>query len=586
MIFSRTSLLLGTLCASGLASPMPSSPSAPIVHLPDSDVWFTGTAGNETESFLNIRFGQDTSGSNRFAPPKPYAYPAGSVVNATQSGAACPQQKDPIPTFPLFDNVTHISEDCLTLRVDRPAHTSPSDRLPVLVFIYGGGDTIGQIYDSAYDPTLLVSGAAAKGIPVLYVAMNYRLGIFGFASSPALNASDSLNAGLLDQRLALWWIQDHIAAFGGDPDQVTIFGESDGATSVGLQLTAYGGQVSQVPFRRAIMESGGATADPGTAWDQSGQHTAVLIDKVNCTAPTSQAELACLRQLPMRSLLHTAYAYELTIDSMGGMDVFKPVSPSTFIPDRPSTLLKTGQFARDIDLISGWCENDGAFFTSTDLETSSDVAESLRASYPRLSNATIAQALQLYPLSDFSNDTTVNPPVSAQYFRASQMARDLGFTCPSLLMVQTNAQYASHPRVSNYLYALNQTAFAEVFAVENLTYYGVPHFSDIPYIFNTVTDGLLAPVSTDSDRQLAAAIGASWASFATFGDPSQVNGTVPGWLQALPVQIRSTLESSIVPKLRVLGGPDARFTGQGYHEDLVPRCAFWNSAEVVAELGI
>ncbi|PWY75981.1 carboxylesterase [Aspergillus sclerotioniger CBS 115572] len=583
MIFSRSSLLLGTLCALGLASPLRSSNTAPTVHLPDSDVWFTGTTVNSTESFLNIRFGEDTSGNNRFAPPKPYAYPSGSVVNATQSGAACPQQKQPLPDFPLFDNVTKISEDCLTLRVDRPAHTSASDKLPVLVFIFGGGDTIGQIYDSAYDPKLLVAGAAQKDVPVIYVAMNYRVGVFGFASSPALNESDSLNAGLLDQRLALWWIQDHIAAFGGDPDQVTIFGESDGATGVGLQMTAYGGQVAKVPFRRAIMESGAASGDSGTAFDESGQHTAVLIDRINCTASTSQEELECLRRLPMLTLLNTAYAYELTLNSMGGMDVFKPVSPSSFIPDRPTQLLKSGRFARDIDLISGWCENDGAFFTSTDLKTSADVAENLRESYPRLSNASIAKALQLYPLSDFSNDTTVDPPVSAQYFRASQMERDHGFTCPSLLAVETNAQYASHGHVRNYLYSLNQTAFAEVFALEGLTYYGVPHFSDIPYIFNTVTDGLLAPVSTASDRQLASAIGASWASFATFGDPSHANGTVSGWSQAWS----SSNSTSAAPKLRVLGGPDSRFTGgRGYHEKLVQRCAFWNSDEVTAAFGV
>ncbi|OOF94026.1 hypothetical protein ASPCADRAFT_209264 [Aspergillus carbonarius ITEM 5010] len=584
---SWSSLLLGTLCASGLASPLPSStPPPPTVHLPDSDVWFTGTAANQTESFRNIRFGQDTSGSNRFAPPQPYVYPAGSVVNATQPGAACPQQKQPLPDFPLFDNVTAISEDCLTLRVDRPAHTSPADRLPVLVFIFGGGDTIGQIYDSAYDPTLLVAGAAQKAVPVIYVAMNYRVGIFGFASSPALNASDALNAGLLDQRLALWWIQDHIAAFGGDPDRVTLFGESDGATGVGLQLTAYGGQVDTVPFQRAILESGGASADTGTAWDAAGQHTAVLIDRVNCTAPTSQAELECLRRLPMRTLLHTAYAYEVTLNPMGGMDVFIPVAPSTFIPDRPTNLLKAGRFARDIDLIAGWCENDGAFFTPTDLATSADVAQSLRDSYPRLSNASIAQALQLYPLSDFANDTTGDPPVSAQFFRASQMARDQGFTCPSLLTVETNARYASHGQVANYLYALNQTAFAEVLALEGLSYYGVPHFSDIPYIFNTVTDGRLAPVATAADRQLASAMGASWASFATFGDPSHVNGTVPGWSPAFSAGNHSSPGSSTAPKLRVLGGPDARLTGRGYHEKLVQRCAFWNSDEVTAALGV
>jgi carboxylesterase type B len=587
MLPSKTPLLFWTLCASSLACSTP----APSVHLESSDVRFTGTLSNDTESFLNIRFGQDTSGSNRFAPPKPYTYPSGSVVNASQSGAACPQAQDPDADFPLFANVTDISEDCLTLRIDRPANTSSSSPLPVLVFIYGGGDTIGQIYDPIYDPTSLVASAAQKDLPIIYVAMNYRLGIFGFASSPALNETDSLNSGLLDQRLALWWIQENIAAFGGDPDQVTIFGESDGATGVALQMTAYGGKVSKAPFRRAVMESGGATADTGTSTNVSGERTAEVIELVNCTSSSnnSMEELECLRKVPMLTLLNVATDVEVAIAGTGGFDVFIPTSPSTFIPDSPSTLLKTGQFVRDIDVISGWAENDGAFFTSTELYSSSDVAEFFAEYYPGLTNASIAQALALYPISQFSNDTSVDPPIDAQYFRASQMQRDCMMTCVSLLAVQANAQYASSPSVSSYLYALNQTVFTAFLDAEGTSYYGVPHFSDIPYIFNEVsTDPDFAPIATTSDIQTASEMSASWAAFATYGDPSRVNGTIAGWSQALPVGSGPSTSSYNV---QVIGGPNARFASTGsapgdYNEDLVKRCAFWNSPEVLAELGL
>ncbi|PYI26312.1 alpha/beta-hydrolase [Aspergillus indologenus CBS 114.80] len=105
--------------------------------------------------------------------------------------------------MPLFDNVTTMSEDCLTLRIDRPARTLSSATLPVMVWIYGGGDSFGQIYDSVYDPTGLVTGTAEKGFPIIYVVVNYRVGVFGLAASPALAASDSLNVGLLGRRLAL-----------------------------------------------------------------------------------------------------------------------------------------------------------------------------------------------------------------------------------------------------------------------------------------------------------------------------------------------------------------------------------------------
>jgi len=111
-----------------------------------------------------------------------------------------------------------------------------------MVWIYGGSDETGSTNYSLYDPTALVLGAMAKDTPLIFVSMNYRVNIFGFANSPAIRAEKSLNSGLLDQRLALEWIQSNIVAFGGNPKEVTLFGESDGGTGVGLQMTAYGGQ--------------------------------------------------------------------------------------------------------------------------------------------------------------------------------------------------------------------------------------------------------------------------------------------------------------------------------------------------------
>ena len=121
----------------------------PIVNLGHPyNVSFTGHLANDVESFLNLRFGQDTSAENRFAAPTPFTYRKGSIVDASHSGEACPQQIVPVQRFSVFDNVTDISEDYFTPRVDRPSKTSSSAKLPVMVYIYGGGETIGQIYDS------------------------------------------------------------------------------------------------------------------------------------------------------------------------------------------------------------------------------------------------------------------------------------------------------------------------------------------------------------------------------------------------------------------------------------------------------
>jgi carboxylesterase type B len=204
---------------------------------------YVGFSFQGTDQFQGIGFGQDTSGTNRFKPPKAFTYPTGTTVLATAAGAACPQNTIISFLGAISENpgVFNISEDCLNLEVVRPAGIKQNANLPVMVWIYGQGYEAGSYNCSLYNPTALVAGAAAKGTPVIYVAMNYRVNIFGFASSSALRSEKSLNAGLLDQRLALAWVQSNIATFGGNPKNVTIFGESDGATSVGLHLTSNAG---------------------------------------------------------------------------------------------------------------------------------------------------------------------------------------------------------------------------------------------------------------------------------------------------------------------------------------------------------
>lgn len=196
-----------------------------------------------TEQFQGINYGQDTSGANRFKPPKAFTYPTGTTIQATAAGPACPQNTILSFLGAISENpgVFNISEDCLSLEVVRPAATRQNANLPVMVYIYGQGFESGSYNYSLYNPTALVAGSAAKGTPVIFVAMNYRVNVFGFGNNAALRTEGSLNAGLLDQRLALEWIQSNIAVFGGNPRNVTIFGESDGATSVGLHLTSNGG---------------------------------------------------------------------------------------------------------------------------------------------------------------------------------------------------------------------------------------------------------------------------------------------------------------------------------------------------------
>lgn len=151
-------------------------------------------------------------------------------------------------------SVGDISEDCLTLNVIRP--TGNHTNLPVLVWIFGGGLYAGSTYDPQYNLSGIVKVSQDMGQPIIAVDLNYRLGMWGFLQTPGLVAEGSSNAGLMDQRLALHWIQENIASFGGDPSRVVVWGESAGAQSIGYHLLGYDGRNDGL-FRGAIMESGG-----------------------------------------------------------------------------------------------------------------------------------------------------------------------------------------------------------------------------------------------------------------------------------------------------------------------------------------
>lgn len=236
MIFFN--LLLIALCS--IATTL--AHSTVTAHDSNHSLLYVGYNSDGVENFQGIRYGQDTSGANRFKHPKAFAYPTGTTIQATAAGASCPQRT--LMDFVGYvenEGVYKMSEDCLNLRIARPAGTRPNASLPVMVWIYGGSDEDGSANYTLYDPPNLVLGAAAKHMPVIFVSMNYRVNIFGFANSSALAAEKSQNSGLLDQRLALEWVQENIAAFGGNPKNITIFGQSDGGVSAGLHVTAYGG---------------------------------------------------------------------------------------------------------------------------------------------------------------------------------------------------------------------------------------------------------------------------------------------------------------------------------------------------------
>ncbi|RFU82192.1 acetylcholinesterase [Trichoderma arundinaceum] len=202
-------------------------------------------------------------------------------------------------------------------------------------------------------PNELMASTQTKGHSgAIWVAMNYRLGAFGFLSGSTMQINGTANAGLLDQRLALEWVQENIHLFGGDPDNVTIMGVSAGGGSVMHQITAYGG-LKPVPFRRAIPQSAGIVPVPGNREQEQTFHE--FLSLLNVTT------LNDARNLPSSALL--AANMEQIASAPYGAFVYGPTVDGTFAPGMPSKLILQGAFAKDIEVLSTFNRNEGVLFT-------------------------------------------------------------------------------------------------------------------------------------------------------------------------------------------------------------------------------
>nr|WP_243651122.1 carboxylesterase family protein [Hymenobacter gummosus] len=281
--------------------------------------------------FLGVPFAAPPVGARRWQPPQPVQPWAG--VRPATAFAARPMQ------LPLFGDMNFRSpagsEDCLYLNVWTPA-TAAQERRPVLVYFYGGGFQAGDASEPRYD------GEAMARRGIVAVTVNYRLGVFGFLAHPELTRESGRNAsgnyGLLDQQAALRWVQQNISAFGGDPQQVTIAGESAGSMSVSGQMASPG---SKGLFQRAIGESGSLLGSslgltPLAAAEQAG---ATFAAGVGATS------LDALRALPAEQLLAAA--------GKPGAPRFGPILDGYFLPQAPPAIFAAGQQAR-VPLLLGW----------------------------------------------------------------------------------------------------------------------------------------------------------------------------------------------------------------------------------------
>ncbi|KAE8295463.1 Cholinesterase [Larimichthys crocea] len=314
--------------------------------------------GGDVRAFLGIPYGKPPVGKLRFRAPQPAdGWPG--VRDATKFPHSCHQVLDTV--FPEFKGAemwnpnTPLSEDCLYLNVWSPRFnkTQPQNMAlaPVLVWIYGGGFSTGTSSLDIYDGRIL-----SKSEGAVVVSMNYRLGPLGFLSLPN-NKNVRGNAGLLDQRLALQWVANNIASFGGDPTKVTLFGESAGSASVGFHLLS---PDSHSLFQRAVMQSG----SPNAPWasisqTEAWQRSTKLAKLLGC--PTSDPAYleVCLQKAQPEKI--TAKQYDVLMQpSVLGLP-FVPVVDGDFLREKVEVLLSTGKLPKK-DLLLGLNKDEGTYF--------------------------------------------------------------------------------------------------------------------------------------------------------------------------------------------------------------------------------
>jgi para-nitrobenzyl esterase len=436
-----------------------------------------GVVEEDLTVYRGIPFAAPPLGDLRWRAPQPVASWEG--VRVTDTFGPDPYQGD---------GKGHVSEDCLYLNIWTPAKSS-DERIPVLVWIYGGGFSFGSNTTPVHNGEHL----ARKG--VVLVTINYRVGPLGFLAHPELSAESphgvSGNYGLLDQIAGLQWVRRNIAAFGGDPDRVTIFGESAGGIAVSMLCAS---PLATGLFQGAISQSGGSfgptrpTTYPGENMRTLAQAEAAGVAYVQRAGVASLAEL---RLMPPGQL-----------PAGWGSGAAWPIVDGRVIPDDQYRLYEVGRF-NDVDILVGYNSDEGLSFSRE------KTPEEYRANVATRYGPFADKLLAAYP----ATETAV--PRSAR-----NLMRDAAFGWQTWAWATLQAR-TGNSRVFYYYFDQH----AECPADSPEADHGMPHGVDVPYVFQTLDP--IDPARTPGDRAISDLVSTYWTNFAKRGDP---NGPgVPVW---------------------------------------------------------
>ena len=474
-------------------------PPSGLVRLQTPAGALVGRSDGQVSFWQGIPYAQPPTGDARWKAPRP-ALPWKGDRSALTAGPPCPQKG--AGSFGLVG-----SEDCLTLNVAAPSAAlgAGAAPLPVMVWIHGGAFTSGS--GSQYDPRLLT-----REQNVVVVTLNYRLGALGFLATDGLaTESRALNYGLQDQQAALRWVKANIRAFGGDPGNVTLFGESAGSMSICAHLTS---PLAAGLFHKAIMQSGSCAA-PGTTIPQADARRtgAAFAQEVGCRG----GDPACLRAVPLARLISTP------IPGRGELR-FLPLTPAygdVSLPTEPAAAFRGGKAPR-LPVLLGTNRDEGTLFVGPLGDRGGDL--------PLLTHWGLAGVLAGW---NAPRALAAYPTAQGVGVASARLITDAMFACPARTLARQLAAVTP-----TYMYEFRDPdAPTDLLPTGSAPRYGAFHASELISVFGTPLTYFASPTHfTPAQGVLARQIRSYWANFARTGNP---NGPgLPTWAPVTPTQDR------------------------------------------------
>lgn len=450
-----------------------------------------GTDDGTALCFKGVRYAAPPLGELRFRaprPPTPWTEPA----EATRYGKTCPQP--PVPNFPM-NLGAGPDEDCLTLNVWAPSGTAPGDGKAVMVWVHGGAYVLGSGSQPYYDGRRLSHDG-----DVIVVTLNYRLGAFGFLDVPGFDS----NVGLRDVLAALRWVRDNIAAFGGDPDRVTLFGESAGAGIVTSLLA--------VPAAEGLFSAAIAQSSPATSvYDRS--RAQKVTDEVLSFLGVPPGEERRLIETPVSALIAATKKVfdEIPVRNPGTL-AFVPIIDGDLLSDYPVRLAREGK-THPVPLIIGTNKHEANLFRL--------MRSPLMPITPRAITSMFNQIAGEQPDLQLPTQEQLGSAYGAKKTSAVSIASDVGFRMPSVWFAEGHNSVAPV-----YLYRFDYAS-----PLMKALLVGAAHATELPYVWGTLgapQDMTLKLGGVKAARAVSKRIRTRWVNFAASAKPTGLPGE-PDW---------------------------------------------------------